>query len=39
MDVFVCWDGDKIGRRVGRAVLADDVGEVRRVDQAINAGN
>lgn len=39
MDVFVCWDGDKIGRRVGRAVLANDVGEVRRVDQAINAGN
>lgn len=39
MDVVVCWGGDKIGRRVGRAVLADDVGEVRRVDQAINAGN
>jgi GNAT superfamily N-acetyltransferase len=39
MEVFVCWDGDKIGRRVGRAVLSDDVGEVRRVDQAINAGN
>lgn len=39
MDVFVCWDGDKIGRRVGRAVLDDNVGEVRRVDQAINAGN
>jgi hypothetical protein len=39
MDVFVCWDGDKIGRRVGRAVLANDVGEVRRVDQAINSGN
>jgi len=39
MDVYVCWDGDKIGRRVGRAVLGNDVGEVRRVDQAINAGN
>lgn len=39
MDLFCCWDGDKVGRRVGRAVLADDVGEVRRVDQAINAGN
>jgi len=39
MDTFICWDGDKIGRRVGRAVLADDVGAVRRVDQAINAGN
>ncbi len=39
MELFVCWDGDKIGRRVGRAVLANDVGEVRRVDQAINAGN
>ncbi len=39
MDVFVCWDGDHIGRQVGRAVLSDNVEEVRRVDQAINAGN
>jgi minimal CRISPR polymerase domain len=39
VEVIVCFDGDKIGRRVGRAVLANDVGEVRRVDQAINAGN
>lgn len=39
MYVFVCWDGDHIGRQVGRAVLSDNVEEVRRVDQAINAGN
>lgn len=39
MDVFVCWDGDKIGRMVGRAVLDDDVEGVRRIDQAINSGN
>lgn len=39
MDVFVCWDGDKIGRMVGRAVLSDDVVAVTRIDQAINAGN
>lgn len=39
MDAIICWDGDHIGRQVGRAVLADNVEEVRRVDQAINAGN
>ena len=39
MLVYVTWDGDKIGRMVGRARLADDVAEVRRVDRAINAGN
>jgi hypothetical protein len=39
VNVFVCWDGDHIGRQVGRAVLSDNVEEVRRVDQAINAGN
>jgi hypothetical protein len=39
VNVFICWDGDHIGRQVGRAVLSDNVEEVRRVDQAINAGN
>jgi hypothetical protein len=39
MDCFISWDGDHIGRQVGLAVLGDDVGEVRRVDQAINSGN
>ncbi len=39
MNLFLCFDGDHIGRQVGRAVLTDDVSEVRRVDQAINHGN
>ena len=39
MKVFVCFDGDHIGREVGRAVMTDDIAAVRRVDQAINAGN
>ncbi len=39
MNVYVCFDGDKIGRQVGRAVRSNDVAEVRRVDQAINQGN
>jgi hypothetical protein len=39
LNVFVSWDGDSIGQRVGRATLSDDVEEVRRVDQAIQAGN
>jgi hypothetical protein len=38
-NVFVSWDGDSIGQRVGRATLSDDVEEVRKVDQAIQAGN
>lgn len=37
--VIISWDGDHIGRVVGRATLEDDVEEVRRVDQAINRGN
>lgn len=37
--VIVSWDGDHIGRVVGRATLNDDVEEVRRVDQTINRGN
>jgi hypothetical protein len=37
--VFVSFDGDGIGQKVGRARLTDDVEEVRRVDQAINLGN
>jgi hypothetical protein len=39
MRLYVCWDGDHIGREVGRAVMTDDVVAVRRVDQAITAGN
>lgn len=37
--VFVSFDGDAIGQKVGRATLTDDVDEVRRVDQAIQKGN
>lgn len=37
--VIVSWDGDAIGQKVGRACRADDIEEVRRVDQAINRGN
>lgn len=36
--VFVSFDGDKIGRLVGRARLADDVAEVRRISQRIDLG-
>lgn len=39
LNTIVSWDGDSIGQKVGRATLADDVEEVRRVDQAIQAGN
>lgn len=36
---ILSWDGDHIGRVVGRATLADNVDEVRRVDAAIRRGN
>lgn len=39
MRVFVCFDGDTIGQMVGRARAADDVEEVRRVNQRIDLGN
>lgn len=39
IDIFVSWDGDGIGRLAGQARLSDDVGEVRRVSAAIEAGN
>lgn len=39
MNLFVAADGDHIGALVGRARLQDDVGEIRRVDQAIRRGN
>lgn len=37
--VFVTFDGDAVGARVGRATLADDVATIRRVSEAIEAGN
>ncbi len=36
---YVSFDGDGIGQMVGRARLADDVEEVRKVNQRINLGN
>jgi hypothetical protein len=39
MKVLIAWDGDHIGREVGRASLADDVEGLRRISQAIDLGN
>lgn len=39
MKVIIAWDGDHIGREVGRASLADDVEGLRRISQAIDRGN
>ncbi len=39
MDIFVSIDGDSIGSQVGRASLADDVAEVRRLSKLITDGN
>lgn len=37
--VYIAFDGDHIGRKIGRASLANDPDEVRRISQAIEAGN
>jgi hypothetical protein len=37
--VYVAFDGDHIGRQVGRASLADNPDELRRLSQAIEQGN
>jgi len=39
MNVFIAWDGDHIGREVGRASLHDDVEGLRRISQQIDNGN
>jgi hypothetical protein len=39
MNVFISWDGDHIGRQVGRASLHDDVEGLRRISQQIDHGN
>lgn len=39
MQLFIAWDGDHIGRQVGRASLADDAEGLRRISQAIDQGN
>lgn len=37
--VYLAFDGDRIGFRVGQARLNDDVEALSRISQAINAGN
>lgn len=39
MQLYLCWDGDKIGREIGRAAMADDVEGLRRKSAAIDRGN
>lgn len=39
MLIFIAWDGDHIGRQVGRASRNDDVEGLRRISQAIDQGN
>lgn len=39
MKVLLAWDGDNVGRLVGRASLADDTEAVRRISQSIDRGN
>lgn len=39
MLVYVSADGDNIGREVGRASLADEEEEIRKISQRIDAGN
>lgn len=39
MDLFIAWDGDHIGRKVGQLALNDDEEGLRRVSQAIDSGN
>jgi hypothetical protein len=37
--VYVSFDGDSIGAKVGRASLANSEDEIRRISQAIERGN
>lgn len=37
--VYISFDGDHIGRKVGQASLSDDPNEIRRISQAIEHGN
>lgn len=39
MRLYVSIDGDSIGARIGSARLADNVAELKRLNQAIEAGN
>lgn len=37
--VYISFDGDHIGRKVGQASLSDDSTEIRRISQSIEKGN
>jgi hypothetical protein len=39
LKVYITWDGDGIGRMVGRAELADSPDKIRKISQQIDAGN
>lgn len=39
MKLVIAWDGDHIGRQVGRASLKDDVANLRHISQNIDRGN
>ncbi len=39
MLIYIAWDGDHIGRQVGRASRNDDVEGLRRISQAIDQGD
>lgn len=37
--MYLSYDGDGIGRKVGRAILANDIDELRRISHLIEAGH
>lgn len=37
--VYISFDGDHIGRKIGQASLSDSADEIRRISQAIEKGN
>jgi hypothetical protein len=36
---FISYDGDSVGRRIGRATMADDLDELRHISELIKAGH
>jgi hypothetical protein len=39
MDIYLSFDGDGIGRKIGQARLSDDVEQISRISNSIDAGN
>jgi hypothetical protein len=39
VEIHLSWDGDKIGRQVGRAALEDDENKLRQISHAVDRGN